>query len=88
MRVGNDHLASGDMREALRRKPRVLGLAEDYDTVIFHYYRRFEVPVEAVPETGLPADERAWRACFEDLLRWGEGGAGGTGLGCDRPELA
>ena len=70
MRVANYHLASGDMREALRRTSRVLGLAGDYDAIIFHYYRRFEVPVEAALETGLPAEERAWRAYFEDLLRW------------------
>jgi hypothetical protein len=70
MRVGNYHLAGGDMREALRRTSRVLGLAEDCDAIIFHYYRRFKVPVDAALETGLPAEERAWRAYFEDLLRW------------------
>jgi hypothetical protein len=76
MRAANFWISEEKEREALDLMGRVLVQSDEFDGVIFGYYRRLEIPISEVLARGLPDDERTWLAYFDDVLGWAEPAAG------------
>ena len=71
MRAANFHVQLGEAAEVLQCTSRVLALVEDYDQLIFSYYRLMGIPVQEVLRSGMPQGRRAAVSYMRHLLAGG-----------------